>query len=219
MTFEEFAVARLPGVLRFAGVLTADRALAEDVVQEVLIRVHARWDRIGAMDRPELYVRKMIVNEFVSWRRRSWRLVPAGRGRDVDDRVSQNHAFAHAERAALLAELGRLPRRQRAVLVLRYYEGLSDSEIAEVLGCTPGTVRGYASRALAALRVQMTQPAAGAGQRDIAFTFPAGDGVTAILINARQLNAGTIQYDGYVRDGQQTLVLDQALVRGPGVRP
>ncbi len=61
----------------------------------------------------------------------------------------------------------------------------------------------------------MTQPAAGAGQRDIAFTFPAGDGVTAILINARQLNAGTIQYDGYVRDGQQTLVLDQALVRVP----
>jgi hypothetical protein len=58
-----------------------------------------------------------------------------------------------------------------------------------------------------------------AGQKDIAFTFPARDGVTAILINARQLNAGAIQYDGYVRDGQQTLVLDQALVRGPGVRP
>jgi RNA polymerase sigma-70 factor (sigma-E family) len=161
MTFEEFAVARLPGVLRFAGVLTADRALAEDVVQEVLIRAHARWNRIGAMDRPELYVRKMIVNEFVSWHRRSWRLVPVGRGRDVDDRVSHDHAFAHAERAALLAELGKLPRRQRAVLVLRYYEGLSDTEIAEVLGCTPGTVRGYASRALAALRVQITQPAAG----------------------------------------------------------
>jgi RNA polymerase sigma-70 factor (sigma-E family) len=161
MTFEEFAAARLSGVLRFAGVLTADRALAEDVVQEVLIRVQARWNRIGAMDRPELYVRKMIVNEFVSWRRRSWRLVPAGRGPDVDDRVSQDHAFAYAERAALLAELGKLPRRQRAVLVLRYYEGLSDTEIAEVLGCTPGTVRGYASRALAALRVQITQPAPG----------------------------------------------------------
>jgi hypothetical protein len=58
-----------------------------------------------------------------------------------------------------------------------------------------------------------------AGQKDIAFTFPAQDGVTAILVNATQLNAGTIQYDGYVRDGQQTLVLDQALVRGPGVQP
>lgn len=161
MTFEEFAATRLPGVLRFAGVLTADRALAEDVVQEVLIRVHARWNQIGAMDRPELYVRKMIVNEFLSWRRRSWRLVPAGRGQDVGDRISHDHASIHAERAALLAELGKLPRRQCAVLVLRYYEGFSDTEIAEMLGCTPGTVRGYAFRALAALRIQITQQAPG----------------------------------------------------------
>jgi RNA polymerase sigma-70 factor (sigma-E family) len=156
MTFEEFAAARLPAVLRFAGVLTGDRALAEDVVQEVLIRVHAHWSQIGPMDRPELYVRKMIVNEFLSWRRRSWRLVPAGQGRDIDDRLCPDHAFRHAERDALLAELGKLPRRQRAVLALRYYEGLSDTEIAKVLGCTPGTVRGYASRALAALRVELT---------------------------------------------------------------
>jgi len=161
MTFEEFAATRLPGVLRFAGVLTADRALAEDVVQEVLIRVHARWNQIGAMDRPELYVRKMVVNEFLSWRRRSWRLVPAGRDPEAVDRLSQDHAFIHAERAALLSELGKLPRRQCTVLVLRYYEGLSDTEIAEVLGCTPGTVRGYASRALAALRIQVTQQAPG----------------------------------------------------------
>jgi len=161
MTFEEFAATHLPRALRFAGVLTADRALAEDVVQEVLIRAHARWGRIGEMGRPEAYVHKMIVNEFLSWRRRSWRLVPVGQGTDVGDSVSQDHASAHAERAALLAELGKLPRRQRAVLVLRYYEGLSDTEIAEVLGCTPGTVRGYASRALAALRVQITQPAPG----------------------------------------------------------
>ena len=161
MTFEEFAADRLPGVLRFAGVLTADRALAEDVVQEVLIRAHARWNRIGAMDRPDLYVRKMIVNEFLSWRRRSWRMVLTGRDLDVGDQPTQDHAFAHAERAALLAELGKLPRRQRTVLVLRYYEGLSDPEIAEVLGCAPGTVRGYASRALATLRIQIAQPAAG----------------------------------------------------------
>jgi DNA-directed RNA polymerase specialized sigma24 family protein len=94
MTFEEFAATQLPGVLRFAGVLTADPALAEDVVQEVL----------------------MILNEFLSWRRRSWRLVLAGRGPDVVDRLSQDHAVAHAERAALLAELGKLPRRQASAL-------------------------------------------------------------------------------------------------------
>ena len=155
MRFEEFAAARLPAVLRFAGVLTGDRGLAEDVVQEVLIRVHERWPQISELDRPELYVRKMVVNEYLSWRRRSWRLLPGGAGQDVDDRLAPDHAVGHAERDALLAELGKLPRRQRAVLVLRYYEGLPDSEIAEALGCAPGTVRGYASRALAALRVEL----------------------------------------------------------------
>jgi RNA polymerase sigma-70 factor (sigma-E family) len=155
MRFEEFAAARLPAVLRFAGVLTGDRGLAEDVVQEVLIRAHKRWPQIRELDRPELYVRKMVVNEYLSWRRRSWRLIPGGSAQDVDDRHTPDHAFGHAERDALLGELGKLPRRQRAVLVLRYYEDLPDREIAEVLGCTPGTVRGYASRALAALRVEL----------------------------------------------------------------
>ena len=155
MQFEEFAATRLPAVLRFAGVLTADRALAEDVVQEVLIRVNNRWDQLQTLDRPELYVRKMIVNEYLSWRRRTWRLLPAGSAHEVDNRVAPDHAGLHAERDALLAELGKLPRRQRAVLVLRYYQGLSDTEIADVLGCAPGTVRGYASRALAALRVEL----------------------------------------------------------------
>lgn len=153
MTFEEFADVRLPALLRFAGVLTGDRALAEDVVQEVLVRVNTRWHEI---DSPEAYVRKMIVNEFLSWRRRSWRLVPSGSATDLDDRQSPDHAHGYAERDSLLAELAKLPRRQRAVLVLRYYEGLSDPEIAEVLGCEPGTVRGYASRALATLRVEIT---------------------------------------------------------------
>jgi RNA polymerase sigma-70 factor (sigma-E family) len=156
MTFEEFAAARLGAVLRFAAVLTGDRALAEDVVQEVLIRAHGRWEVIARLDRPEAYVRKMIVNEYLSWRRRSWRLVPSGAGTDVDARLVPDPAVDHAERDALLAELARLPRRQRAVLVLRYYEALSDAEIAEVLGCAPGTVRGYASRALAALRVDLS---------------------------------------------------------------
>jgi RNA polymerase sigma-70 factor (sigma-E family) len=156
MRFEEFAAARLPAVLRFAGVLTGDRALAEDVVQEVLIRASRRWDDISGLDRPELYIRKMILNEYLSWRRRTWRLLPVDAVSDIDTRLAPDHASLHAERDALLAELGKLPRRQRAVLVLRYYEGFPDSEIAELLGCTPGTVRGYASRALAALRVELS---------------------------------------------------------------
>ena len=155
MRFEDFTAARLPAVLRFAGVLTGDRALAEDVVQEVLLRAHRRWRQIGDLDHPESYVRKMVVNEYLSWRRRSWRTIPGGLAADVDDRLIADHALQYAERATLLAELGKLPRRQRAVLVLRYYEGLTDGEIADVLGCAPGTVRGYASRALATLRVEL----------------------------------------------------------------
>jgi RNA polymerase sigma factor (sigma-70 family) len=76
----------------------------------------------------------------------------------VDGRLTPDPAAGHAEREALLAELARLPARQRAVLVLRYYEGLSDTEIADALGCAAGTVRGYASRALALLRVEMVGP-------------------------------------------------------------
>ena len=159
MTFEEFAAARLPPLLRFAGVLTGDRALAEDVVQEVLLRASKRWNHIGALDHPESYVRKMIVNEYLSWRRRNWRLLPKGTAVDIDERVTPDHAGQHADRDSVLAELGKLPRRQRTVLVLRYYQDLSDTEISDLLGCAPGTVRGYASKALAALRVELSPPA------------------------------------------------------------
>src|SRR5215471_13183366 len=106
MTFEEYASWRLPAVLRFAAVLTGDRDLAEDVVQEVLIRAHRHWGRISRLDHPDLYIRRML---------------PSGQAADVDHRVTPDHADHHAERDALLAELGKLPVRQRTVLVLRYY--------------------------------------------------------------------------------------------------
>jgi RNA polymerase sigma-70 factor (sigma-E family) len=154
MTFEEFARSRLQALLGFATVLTGQRATAEDLAQEVLIRAHARWDRIGAMDRPELYVRKMILNEFLSWRRRSWRLIPAA-DEDLALPSAPDHAAGYAEHRAMLARIAGLPPRQRAVLVLRYYEDRSDAEIADLLGCTQGAVRGYASRALGALRVEL----------------------------------------------------------------
>jgi RNA polymerase sigma-70 factor (sigma-E family) len=154
MTFEEFAAARLPSVLRFAAVLTGDRGLAEDVVQEVLIRASARWQAIAILDRPEAYVRKMIVNEYLSWRRRSWRLVLSGTGADLHGRPAPDHAAGYAERDAIWAELAKLPMRQRAVLVLRYYEDLADEEIAARLGISRATVRSQASRALATLRVR-----------------------------------------------------------------
>jgi RNA polymerase sigma-70 factor (sigma-E family) len=161
MTFEEFAATRMPGVLRFAAVLTGDPADAEDLAQEVLTRAYSRWDRIGGLDRPDLYVRKMILNEYLSWRRRSARPIPVGAGTLEPASTGPDHAQQYIEREALLAELGKLSRRQRAVLVLRYYEDRDDAEIAELLGCSPGTVRSHASRALAALRVDMSPWAEG----------------------------------------------------------
>ena len=154
MTFEEFAARHGPSMRRVAAVLAGDVSSGDDIVQEVLIRAHAKWRRIGSLDRPEFYVRKMVVNEFVSARRRGWRTVPGGHGCDIDQRTTPDHAVSVADRDALLEELRKLPRQQRAVMVLRYFEGFSDPEIAELLGVTPVTVRGYATRALAALRVQ-----------------------------------------------------------------
>ena len=157
MTFEQFAATRLDAVLRFAAVLTNDRGLAEDVVQEVLIRANGRWAQIGDLDQPEAYVRRMIVNEFTSWRRK-WARVQPRPAEELDTRVEDESASI-AERRTLLDEIAKLPRRQRTVLVLRYYEGLPDSAIAETLGCNETTVRGYAFRALKALRVELA-PAA-----------------------------------------------------------
>lgn len=160
MTFDEFAGARLPAVLRFATALAGDPDLAKDLVQEVLIRADRRWGVIGELDRPEAYIRKMVVNEYLSWRRRSWRLIPSGMSSHLTGRLSPDPADGYVERQALLAELAKLSRRRRTALVLRYYEGFPDAEIADVMGCTQSTVRGHVFRALAALRVELDQPLA-----------------------------------------------------------
>jgi RNA polymerase sigma-70 factor (sigma-E family) len=152
MRFEEFAAARLPALLRYARLLSGDREEAHDIVQEVLTRALVRWGRIGTVDDPYAYVRRMVTNQFLSLhrRRRLW-TVPL---RDSDDRPEPSGPQP-GEGNALWQLLAVLPRQQRAVLVLRYYEGLGDDEIAEVLGCRVGTVRGYASRALATLRIEL----------------------------------------------------------------
>jgi len=151
VTFEEFVQEHQAQLLRFATVLCADRSLAEDVVQEVLIRVHNRWDVLRGYERPEAYVRKMIVNEHLSWRRKWSRQVPAAEVRPPGE--IPDHAAGHADRQALIAELARLPARQRTALALRYYCDLADPAIAEVMGCRPSAARAYIARGLAALRV------------------------------------------------------------------
>lgn len=159
MTFAEFADARLPGLLRYALVLTGDRDLAQDVVQEVLARAQVRWKTIARTSSPDGYVRRMVLNEYLSWRRRwSVRNIQAVGERlvDLSDRRggSRDHAQAVVDTDDVWNRLAALPRKQRAVLVLRYYEQLADDEIAGLLGCAPVTVRSNASKALKSLRLQ-----------------------------------------------------------------
>lgn len=158
VTFEQFAVARLPSLLRYAVVLTGDRDLAQDVVQEVMARAQVKWRRISGADAPEAYVRRMVLNEYLSWRR-SWtvRNVHAVGERlvDLDDARGGVHDHAHdvVEADELWRRLATLGRKQRAVLVLRYYEQLDDDAIADLVGCSPATVRSHAARALKNLRL------------------------------------------------------------------
>ena len=158
VTFEEFAMARLHSLLRYAVVLTGDHDLAQDVVQEVLARAQVRWRRISEAESPEAYVRRMVLNEYLSWRR-TWavRHVHAAGERLVDLNDARGGIDDHAQGVVDADELWRrlatLGRKQRAVLVLRYYEQLEDEVIADLLGCSPATVRSQASKALRTLRL------------------------------------------------------------------
>jgi RNA polymerase sigma-70 factor (sigma-E family) len=157
VTFEEFISARLSALVRYATVVTWDPHLAEDITQNVLVTAQARWSRIGALDAPERYVKRMVVNEFLSWRRRrAARLVPLSR-EALDELMDPqpDPTTPRDERDAMLRLIGTLPPRQRAVIALRFYEDMSFEEIADVMGCRPVTVRTHLSRALAALRTAL----------------------------------------------------------------
>lgn len=152
--FDAFVAERLDRLLRYATALTCDPHLAQDVVQEVLLRAQRRWSRIEAMHAPDAYVRRMIINEYLSWRRRRAARTIASTHRTLDALGTpvDDPAKAHAERDAMRTRIAMLPRKQRAAILLRYYEDRTDEEIAEALGCTAGTVRSHVSRALATLR-------------------------------------------------------------------
>ena len=147
--FEEFVIARRPALLRTAYLLTGDPHDAEDLVQSTLVKVVPKWRRIR--DCPEPYVRKVLARESVNrWRGRRWReattaVVPETMHPDGADR---------ADRIALLEDLRRLSPRQRAVLVLRYLDDLSEADTAAALGISVGAVKSYARDALTRLRNQ-----------------------------------------------------------------
>lgn len=151
-SFEDYVIARGTGLLRFAYVLSGDRHLAEDLVQEVLARVHGRWHRLTHVEQPDAYIRKAIVRQFLSWRRRrASREMPTGSVPEPPH-ATVDAATRQAARDEMWRLLAALPRSQRAVLVLRFYEDLSDPDIARLLGCRQGTVRVHAARGLAKLR-------------------------------------------------------------------
>lgn len=147
--FDEFVVARSTALLRTAYLLTRDHQLAEDLLQTSLTKAWFAWGRLDG--HPEAYVRKIIVNTYSSWWRRKWNgeqptdELPETGSVDGTDAVDSGNDLWDA--------LGRLPRRQRAVVVLRYFEDLTEAQTAELLGCTVGTVKSQASKAFAKLRI------------------------------------------------------------------
>ncbi|WDZ84995.1 SigE family RNA polymerase sigma factor [Micromonospora cathayae] len=157
MTFEEYVSSRGPALVRLARLLTGDEHRAEDLTQDVLSRAYLRWRRIARTDRPDVYVRRMLVNANTSWwRRRSSReLAVAG---FADRPYPGDLGTETAERDEMWRLVQALPDRQRAVLVLRYYEDLDDATIAQILDCSPVTVRTHAMRALTHLRARYGVP-------------------------------------------------------------
>jgi len=148
--FREFVASRSSALLRSAHLLVGERARAEDLVQHALVRTYLALSRIREPEAIEAYVRRAMATTATSWwrgRRYRERLVP-----EIPDHSGADQIGPRLERDAMWAHLRALPARQRAVLVLRYYEGLSEAEIAETLGFSRGTVKSHASRGLATLR-------------------------------------------------------------------
>jgi RNA polymerase sigma-70 factor (sigma-E family) len=141
-------------LLRTAYLLMQDWAAAEDLTQAALVKAWLAWPRLD--DDPEAYVRKIIVPTHVSWWRRRWRHRELTTGHPPERPNAANEAAAVDERDALWRALGRLPAGQRAVIVLRFYEDMTEAQVANILGCSAGTVKSQASRALARLRVDDT---------------------------------------------------------------
>jgi RNA polymerase sigma-70 factor (sigma-E family) len=151
--FEAFVAESGDGLLRVATLLTSDPGAAEDVYQETLHRLSMRWSRV---DNPKAFCRRVMHNIVIDRarsRQRRPRELELYDGFDSSDPRSADRAAAVELRPALLAALASLTAQQRAIVVLRYFDDRSESEVADLLGVTPGTVKSTASRAVAQLRV------------------------------------------------------------------
>ena len=154
--FAQFVREQTTALLRSAYLLTGNSAAAEDLVQETLLRLFPKWDRVQAADMPMAYVRRSLVNGFLNQRRRpqSREIVVDDVPERLDTMVSRDIGVDVGNRDLVWRLLATLPDRQRAALVMRFFDDLADDEIAESLGCRLGTVRSLISRGLSALRQQ-----------------------------------------------------------------
>ena len=149
--FRDFVEARSSALLRSGWLLTGDWPAAEDLVQTALAAAWPRWASLRRQDAPELYVRKIMVNTFLRGRQRRWNgEIATGR---LPERAAYGDVFALVDaRQSLLAALDRLPARQRAVVVLRYFADQTEAQTAAAMGCSVGAVKSHAAKALARLR-------------------------------------------------------------------
>lgn len=146
--FEPFVAARQNRALRAAYLLTRDWALAEDLLQTSLAKLWLAWARV---EDPDAYLWRTLTHTYASWWRRKWRgELPTD---ELPDRVGASDAVDRADAVDLWGALARLPRRQRAVLVLRFYLDLSEAQTAAAMECSTGTVKSQTSKALAKLRL------------------------------------------------------------------
>jgi RNA polymerase sigma-70 factor (sigma-E family) len=153
--FREFVAARSAALLRTSYLLTGDWATAEDLLQTALTKTYLAWRRLGVIDAVEPYTRRVLVTTATSWWRRRWHAErPTG---TLPDSGGADGADERAERDLLWRFVRTLPPRQRAVLVLRFYEDLTEAETARLLDISIGTVKSQGARALATLRHRLAE--------------------------------------------------------------
>lgn len=154
--FREFVAARLPALRRSAFLLCGDRYAADDVVAIALGKLFRSWRRVSKVQQPDAYVRKMLVHAWLDERRRPWWRRERATADPPEPAPGRKPGAVLetevAERLHLLALLDRLPAKRRAVLVLRFFDDLSVDETADIVGCSPGTVKTHTARGLADLR-------------------------------------------------------------------
>ena len=152
LDFADFVRQRSTPMLRTAWLLTGgDWALAEDLAQAAFSEVWRHWTRVSVMEAPEAYAHKVMLNTFLSWRRRRW-MAEISTERFVVSPATTGGFATVDMREVLRHALGQLTAKQRAVIALRYFEDRSETETAAIMGCTVGTVKSQASRAIAKLR-------------------------------------------------------------------